>query len=140
MERSTTKSQLPPLMFEMGRLLKSEIAQDGSCTISYLHLETLRFIHEQGKPTMSDVAEYLKIAPPSATALVNAFAKDEVIDRTPDKADRRVVRLTLSKKGKELLKQAMKQREKAFTRVIASLSGKDCEELSRILKIIIRKD
>ena len=130
------RDRLLPLMFEMGRLLKSEIARDGACLPSFLHLETLRFIQEHKSPTMSEIAEYLKIAPPSATALVNAFVKDGVIERKTDAVDRRIVRLTLSKSGVGLLKDIMRQREKAFKRVTASLSVKDCVELSRILTII----
>jgi DNA-binding MarR family transcriptional regulator len=139
MEPHDPRERLLPLMFEMGRLLKREIAQDGACVVSFLHLETLRFIQEHEKPTMSDIAEYLKIAPPSATALVNGFFKEGIIERTADSIDRRVVRLTLSTKGKNLLRQTMRQREKAFARVTASLSTKDCDELSRILKIITQK-
>jgi DNA-binding MarR family transcriptional regulator len=130
------RERLLPLMFEMGRLLKSEIMRDGSYAVSFLHLETLRYIQEHEKPTMSDIAEYLKIAPPSATALVNSFVKEGILERTADPADRRVVRLGLSIKGKNLLKEIMLQREKAFARLTASLSIKDCQELTRILKII----
>ena len=137
MER-TSHERLLPLMFEMGRLLKSEISRDGVSMPSFLNLETLRFIQEQKAPTMSDIAEYLKIAPPSATALVNSFVKEGIIERSPDAVDRRIVRLRLSKKGTALLKEVMRKREKAFARIISSLSKKDCAELSRILKIITR--
>ncbi len=139
MERPDPRERLLPLMFEMGRLLKREIKRDGESVVSFLHLETLRFIQEQEKPTMSDIAEYLKIAPPSATALVNGFFKEGIIERAADSTDRRIVRLSLSTKGKNLLKQTMRQREKAFARVTASLSAKDCDELARILKIITQK-
>jgi DNA-binding MarR family transcriptional regulator len=130
------QDRLLPLMFEMGRLLKSEMAREGASLPSFLHLETLRFIQEQGAPTMSDIADYLKIAPPSATALMNPFVKEGIIERTEDPEDRRRVRLSLSMKGLTLLKETMQKREQAFASITAPLSTKDCEELSRILKII----
>ena len=139
MERPNPRERLLPLMFEMGRLLKSEITRNGESVVSFLHLETLRFIQERENPTMSDVADYLKIAPPSATALVNGLFKEGIIERTADPTDRRIVRLSLSVKGKDFIKQAMRQREKAFAQVTASLSIKDCKELVRILKIITQK-
>jgi DNA-binding MarR family transcriptional regulator len=123
-------------MFEMGRLLKSEMTRGGVSLPSFLHLETLRFIQEKGTPTMSDIAEYLKIAPPSATALMNPFVKEGIIERVEDPEDRRRVRLSLSEKGIGILKETMKRREQAFASATASLSDQDCKELSRILKII----
>jgi DNA-binding MarR family transcriptional regulator len=130
------RERLLPLMFEMGRLLKCEMTREGASLPSFLHLETLRFIQEHGAPTMSDIADYLKIAPPSATALMNPFVKEGLIERTEDPEDRRRVRLSLSKKGVAILKQTLQKREQAFANITASLSNRDCIELSRILKII----
>ncbi len=132
------KKKLLPLMFEVGRLLKSEITREGCPITTFLHIETLRFIAERSTPTMSDVAEYLKIAPPTATSLINTFVKEGMIERVEDPKDRRRVRLILSKKGIHLLDQAMKMREHAFSRVMASLSDRDCHELARILTVITR--
>jgi DNA-binding MarR family transcriptional regulator len=143
MKAPTKSKELFSLMFEMSRLLKREISRESTLMPSFLHAETLRFIHEaerQGNlPTMRDVADYLKIAPPSATALVNGFVKDKVITRVADPKDRRIVRLSLSKKGEQFLKATHTQREKAFARLLAPLSGGDSKELARILTIITRK-
>ena len=132
------RNELLPLMFEMGRLLKREIAADGVDMPSFLHIETLRYIEEQKTPSMSDIAEYLKIAPPSATTLINTFVKEGVLERVTDVQDRRVVRLQLSKKGSKILKETMHKRAEAFSRVTAHLSKHDTDELVRILTIITR--
>ena len=143
-QASATKSnkELFSLMFEMSRLLKREISRESTLMPSFLHAETLRFINEaerQGNlPTMRDVADYLKIAPPSATSLVNAFMKDGVIKRVADPKDRRIVRLSLSKKGLRFLEVTRLQREKAFASLFSPLSAADSKELSRILAIITR--
>jgi DNA-binding MarR family transcriptional regulator len=129
-------------MFEMSRMLKREISKECTLMPSFLHAETLRFIqqaeHEGKAPTMRDVADYLKIAPPSATALVNSFVKENVINRVADPEDRRVVRLTLSHKGVQFLEKTHVQREKAFAHVLEPLSTKDSKELARILTVITR--
>ena len=134
--------ELVSLMFEMGRLLKREISRESVLMPSFLHAETLRFIQESGKkgisPTMSDIAEYLKIAPPSATALVNGFVKEDVIERVADPSDRRIVRLSLSKKGTQFLEETRIQREKAFAQVLEPLSVEESELLARLLTIITR--
>jgi DNA-binding MarR family transcriptional regulator len=125
-------------MFEMGRLLRHEIVSDGGDMCSYLHSETLRFIDERGTPSMRDIAEYLKITPPSVTAQVTALVEDGVLERIADTADRRIIRLRLSKKGKSILQENMHLRSKAFSKIIAHLSKKDTQELTRILSVITR--
>jgi DNA-binding MarR family transcriptional regulator len=93
----SSRTRLLPLFFEMGRMLKSEISRGGAALPSYLHLETLRFIQMREKQglssTMSDVSEYLKVARPSATALIQGLVRDDILVRQPDPHDRRVVRL-----------------------------------------------
>ncbi len=59
------------LFFEVGRTLKAQWSQSGATLPSYLHFETLRFVNEDGAPTMSAIADYLKVAAPTATALVD---------------------------------------------------------------------
>lgn len=138
--RATSNKKLLSLMFEMSRLLKREITRESTVMPSFLHSETLRFIseaEEAGKrPTMRDVADYLKIAPPSATALVDTFVKTGVLKRVPDTNDRRIVRLSLSAKGTRFLDESRVQRERAFARLLKPLSASDSKALARILTII----
>ncbi len=141
-KKGTVQEQLPQLFFEMGRLLKREMSRDGiqHDALSYLHMETMRYIEErtraEGTPSMREVAVYLKIAPPSATALIDGLVRDGILERAPDPKDRRVVRLSVSKKGTKLMETMMQARAEAFSRVIENLSTKDCEELVRILSRI----
>jgi DNA-binding MarR family transcriptional regulator len=133
------RTKLLPLIFEMGRVLKSEAYKDDAEMPSYLHIETLRFIQESKDPSMSDIAGYLRVTRPTATSLINAFVIDGMLDRVDDAEDRRIVRLQLSNKGVVALEEAMKKRAEAFSRVIKLLSDDDCIELARILTIITHK-
>lgn len=135
--KAKNDESLMALFFGVGRLLKSGWGQDKCLLPSFLHLETLRFIEEDGDPTMSTLAGYLKVAAPTATALVNSLVKDGIVIRQPDSHDRRYVRLALSKEGKEMLTRTSKNREKAFDKLVASLSATDRTHLRRILTTII---
>jgi DNA-binding MarR family transcriptional regulator len=138
----STRAQLLPLMFEMGRMLKSEMSRQGVLLPSHLHLETLRFIQSKEKlgthVTMSELSDYLKVARPSATALVNGLVRDGVLARVSDSGDRRVVRLVLSRKGDALLKETLLKRDRAFLKVTKALSDTDCEHFKRILTVITK--
>lgn len=123
------------LMFEMGRKLKSALARDFA-PFGMLHFETLRFVKEADAPAMGEVAEYLKIAAPTATDIIDGLAKAGYLKRAYDAKDRRKVRLALSPKGTRLLTESLKKRSAAFAGVIAPLSALDRRELARILAII----
>ncbi len=137
-DRSASREELLALMFELGRLMKSEIHREASVFPSYLHAEMLRFIQEEGQPTMRQIAEYLKVTPPTVTALIDPFVDDHVLERVADETDRRKVRLRLTKHGEKLLEKNKQQRTEAFARIFLPLSDEECSELARLLAIITR--
>lgn len=137
--RGVSAKDLFPLMFEMGRLLKHQFSVDGCGPSSYLQLETLRYVGETGEPDMRDIARYLRIAAPSATALVDSLVADGLLTRAPDAVDRRRVRLAVSAKGAKMLRTVEERRLKAFARVVSPLSAKDRSEFARIMRVIIGK-
>jgi DNA-binding MarR family transcriptional regulator len=133
MEQKDIRKQLLPIMFQMFRQIKSEMAYEDVSMASFLHMGTLLYIQEQGMPSMSDIAEYLKVAPPTATSLINTLIKEGIIERVNDPEDRRRVLLTLSAKGISSLEANLQSRNNAFMRAISNLSDTDCQELTRIL-------
>lgn len=133
--KGNSDKALVSLMFAMGRRMKQEMYREAGMP-SMLHFETLRYIDEEGKPTMSDVAGYLRVSAPSATTLIDTLIDDGIVTRAEDPNDRRRVRLALSAKGKKFLASASKARERAFGRIVARLSTSDRAELARILSII----
>jgi DNA-binding MarR family transcriptional regulator len=136
---SSDTAEISSLMFEMGRMLKHQVAVDGVGPSTYLHLETLRYIQEKGQPDMQAVAEYLRIKSPSATRLINALVSDGLLKRVPDAADRRRILLALTPSGMRLLDTTTRKRAEAFARVIEPLSAGDRKEFARLLRIIIRR-
>lgn len=79
-------------------------------------IETLQFIADHHAPKMKEVAEYLSITAPSATALVNGLVTRGLVVHRVDPSDRRSTRLELTQKGKTELKRIT-------TRGIRLLSG-----------------
>jgi DNA-binding MarR family transcriptional regulator len=127
------RASVPPLIFDMMRLWKQQFAGDDESIPSFLHCETMRYIGEQGQPSMRSIASYLKVAPPSATALINSMVEDGFLERFKDASDRRIVRLSLTKKGTAMLLKVQDRRTAIFEKLINPLSDEDCRELARIL-------
>jgi DNA-binding MarR family transcriptional regulator len=133
------QDRLAELLFETMRKFKQQLSADGGSVMTYLHLETLRFLAETGEPDMKAVAAYLRIAAPSATPIVNALAKDGLIVRNPDPKDRRRVLLAVTGKGAKALAAAAERRRGAFSRVLEPLGARDRAELARILTTITER-
>jgi DNA-binding MarR family transcriptional regulator len=139
MERHTDTGRLYELLFGFMRKCKQQMSAEGGSPMTYLHLETLRFLAEAARPDMGEVAAYLRVAAPSATAIVNALADDGLIARKPDPEDRRRVLLAVTAKGDRALEAAGKRRAEAFARIIEPLSAADRSEFARILTIITER-
>jgi DNA-binding MarR family transcriptional regulator len=135
MKGKSETTRLVSLLFSMARRMKQELYKESGMP-PLLHIEALRYVEEGGTRTMSDIAGYLRVSPPSATVLVDSLIGDGFMARAEDPKDRRRVRLSLSVKGKRCLASASRAREAAFSRMIAPLSKGDRAELARILSLI----
>lgn len=129
--------EITSLMFAVGRLLRERAMADGS-TISYLHLATLRYVAEKKEPLMREIAQYLCVAPPSATSLINTLVKQGEIRRVADKGDRRVVRLEVTLQGHKTLSDSTRRKQDLMRKVIKDLSERERAKLKNILEKIIR--
>lgn len=126
---------LTSLIFAVGRLLRERSVAD--LPVSYLHLATLRFIDDKNSPLMRDIAAYLRIAPPSATSLVNTLVKQGEVRRVTDKNNRRVVRVEVTGKGKKTLADSKERKHEFIEGIIRNLSERERTELQKILQKII---
>ena len=125
------------LMFEMGRVIRRACLADEAAALPLSYLETLRFVGDEEHPTMRDIAGYLRVTAPSATAIVEALAKDGLLSRREDPKDRRLVRLSLSKKGEGMLKKTFSTRLKALRGILGTLDAEDTRQFIKILSILI---
>jgi len=127
------------LIFQTGQMLKEKIRQshDGKDG-SWLHVHTLQHIRQQGQATMKDIAAYLHITPPSATAVVNSLVKNGWARRVLDKADRRTVRLQVTPAGLGLLKTSLKKTSLIIRESVNRLSAREKKNFIAILNKIAR--
>jgi DNA-binding MarR family transcriptional regulator len=108
-------------------LVKEQISDDLTNEQHYL----LRYIHEVGKCTSSELAEVFEVNKSAITAIINRMADRELIDRTRDADDRRVVYLTLTPLGNQLFE---KTEEKVHCLVQSIITQFDTEEIQSFIK------
>lgn len=86
-----------------------------------------------GRPRLGDVAKALRIAPRSATEVVDRLQKRDLVERVADGADRRAVCVRLTDTGRALLAEMSAARDAQAADFFAGLDAHDRAELSRIL-------
>lgn len=99
---------------------------------SQVHL--LRMLDRQGALRMSDLAGLLGISQGSCTALVDRALASRLVMRDRDDDDRRVVWVTLSDHGQEVLSEIRQARAATLAQYLTQLSSEEVETLARLLE------
>ncbi|KRF17342.1 MarR family transcriptional regulator [Nocardioides sp. Soil797] len=100
----------------------------------------LRVVRELDGPRLSVIAERLRMAPRSATEVVDALESRGLVARTPDPADRRATCVSVTDEGLQLCARLDEARSVAATEFLAGLSSRDRKELDRLLHLLVDLD
>lgn len=129
------QAQLIEALFTLSRLMKENMTYSSKLLeVSLLQLQVLIYIKKNPSLQMSEIATKFSIELPSATSLVTKLVSMELVSRKSDKKDKRVVRVSLTKKGENLLSDAMKERSKKMNDTLGHLSEEDKKTLLEIVK------
>ena len=83
--------------------------------------------------TMSELSAELNVPMSTATRIVDGLVRGEVVERVNDPSDRRVVRVGISKNGRELYEQGMDFNKQRVNRLLKFFSN---EEQIQLLKLM----
>ena len=100
----------------------------------------LRVVAEHGSVRLSALAEALRIAPRSATEVVDALEQRSLVAREPDPADRRATSVVPTEAGLRLGHVLDEARRTATEQRLSVLSDEDRAELARILRIVVDQE
>jgi DNA-binding MarR family transcriptional regulator len=141
-QKQANLSELVSLMFVMGRVMRDKMQKTGNNEYgnSLLDFETLRYVKDNQHPYMRDVAKNFHVTPPAATLLIDNLVKGKLLARVVDPKDRRSVRITLTKKGKDLFEKSMTQKGTQFKKIFGTLTPIERTQFTAILKKIIKNN
>ena len=101
----------------------------------------LRIVASAPEPLrMADLAERLDVVPRSATTMIDALESAGLVERRPDPADRRSVRLGVTEPGFRLLDRLRARREAKAEALFGRLTGAEQKELARMLERVLAED
>lgn len=93
----------------------------------------LRIVLREDAPRLSTVAEWLRIAPRSATEVIDALEARGLVERCADPADRRASCVRPTDAGLAMKAKLDRARARASEACLAVLDDHDREQLHRIL-------
>jgi DNA-binding MarR family transcriptional regulator len=98
------------------------------------NLRALRVLERHGMMRLSELSDHLRIAPRSATEVVDALESRGLVQRRPDPGDRRATLVGVTEHGASVLDAIRAARGTEAERLFSRLSPTDRAHLARILR------
>lgn len=108
----------------------SLIPQIEESDITPLLSRMLNEIHLLGRTTSKELGERLNISVPNTSRGVNLLYKKELIEKRQCDSDRRIVYLTLSKQGLELIQRYLLLYQEMFFHKLRALSPQEIDRMN----------
>ena len=135
-----TQVHLEELLLAFRREVASVCKRDGiNYELTFSQVEIFHLIKEHQRVTMKQIAEHLKITPPSATALVSEMEKRGLVERKGDTVDRRIIHIVFTPKAKKILDKLAGRKQTILSTMVSKLSLEDQKTLERIISILLKK-
>ncbi|MHB8126923.1 MAG: MarR family winged helix-turn-helix transcriptional regulator [Desulfitobacteriaceae bacterium] len=104
--------------------------------VSALQFNALLILREFGSLTMGELSKYLFTACSTATDLADRLEKAGFVERARDQKDRRVVRVNLLPKGKEVVSLVIMERQVFLGEVLKEYSDRERVDLQNVLELL----
>ncbi|HEU4452162.1 MAG TPA: MarR family transcriptional regulator [Longimicrobium sp.] len=119
-------------------LLRHVRRRDDESGVTAPHLSALSVLVFAGARTLGELAAAEQVTPPSMTRIVRNLEADGLVEREPDPADGRVVRVRPTDRGREVLAEARRRRIAALAARLQSLDAPDLATLEAAAELIER--
>ncbi|MBI4306112.1 MAG: MarR family transcriptional regulator [Chloroflexi bacterium] len=115
------------------RRIRKEMRQRTLLGLSVPQFRALNYLGRRPGTSLSELAEFLGLTPPSASKLVQKLVSYKVVARRVGQ-DRRRVRLTLTARGRAALDAARAETRQKLAESLEALSRKELVKLSASLR------
>ncbi len=122
---------LPIIHKKILKINPPEIIKD--VHLSRLHVGIMEILYHEMLP-ISEIAKRFLIPKPQMTLLIYQLVNAGVVERQPNKDDRRMTDIALTEKGKTVLQQCEKNLRNNIGEMLSDLNQEEQEELSLSLQ------
>ena len=106
-------------------------ASEGQVTASQMKL--LKLVAMTGSYTLGDVASFLRVSNAAASKAVDRLVRRDLLRRTEDQKDRRVMHLRLTPAGRRLLTAYESARQRKLQSIFVQFPPEDLQRTSELL-------
>lgn len=106
--------------------------------LSMPQFSILMQLHYKGSCGMSEISERFSVTAAAASQLVEKLVQSELIERTEDPNDRRAKKLSLSKRGAQLVERGIEERHRWMDDLAVNISAEESGVVIEALDILIR--
>ncbi|MFQ3542575.1 MarR family transcriptional regulator [Halobacillus rhizosphaerae] len=96
----------------------------------------LQWLLEKGDMTIGELSSHIHLACSTTTDLVDRMEKNELVERIRDPKDRRIVRIDVLDKGKQIIHEVIEKRQHYLEGVLKTVPEEDVETLNRLLQVL----
>ncbi|GGF06590.1 putative HTH-type transcriptional regulator YsmB [Halobacillus andaensis] len=96
----------------------------------------LQWLLEKGDLTIGELSNHIHLACSTTTDLVDRMEKNALVERVRDPKDRRVVRIHVLNKGKQIIHEVIEKRQEYLQGVLNDMPKEDVETLNKLLSLL----
>lgn len=126
----------PELMRRFLKKQTKEIAQDN---ISFPQMLILDILNVKQSVRMGELAKYLSVSMAATTGIVDRLVKQGLAVRASSPADRRVVNINITDKGKKRAQRYNQAKKKTIIEIFGGLTEADRDKYLEILRKILKR-
>lgn len=98
------------------------------------HFEIMMVLEEAGTQYIAEIGEKLLIPKPQMTFLIDRLVSLDIVERRTDETDRRMSNVSLTDKGKAILKEKDRVLRANFTENLSRLTDDELQQLASSLR------
>jgi DNA-binding MarR family transcriptional regulator len=117
-------------------LLGRAMAEEGATVATWGALDALDCWHTPGGISQAELASAVRVEQATMTVQVRKMLQDGLCERVPDSVDRRVRRITITTRGRELLMRLRARAAEVERDILTPLSGHQRHELATLLRLL----
>ncbi len=133
-QRQVCIEHLTSCLFQLKqRLAQAQRQTDQQFGLAPVHWHVLGLLHSGAIETMGDVAAKLCVSKGAATQILDVLVAKQLVQRTPDQHDRRVVRLQLTAQSQQITDHFQQYMAETVADLFAVLSDAELAQLDQLI-------
>ena len=117
----------------------SDSSQPNNLDITIGQCLVLQNLYQNDNCKMSDLSKALGVTLPNITGLIDRLEKEGLAKRNHDPKDRRIIRITLTTKGKKTIKKIKQKKQQHLSSILGKITNKERKTLMEIMEKIAAK-